>query len=211
MPVNRKGLFIVLEGPDRSGKSTHTKKLVKYLEKTGFSVACTREPGGTGFAEIIRKMLLNPKHKVTPIAELLLYEASRAQNTYEKIIPALKNGSIVLCERYTMSSIAYQGYGRKIPVATVEKLNKIATFGLKPNLTIIFDMPPEHFEIRSRGLQSDRLELENMKFKTRVRKAYLRLAKKTPNTILVNTDKPVRDVQKILRKKIDGMLKRYKK
>lgn len=209
MARKRKGLFIVLEGLDRSGKSTHTKKLVKYLKSRDLNVVFTREPGGTGFAEVIRKMLLDPAHKVVALAELLLYEASRAQNTQEKILPALNKGKIVLCERYSMSSIAYQGYGRKIPLNIVNCLNKIATSSLKPDLTVIFDIPLQHFKTRSKGFKSDRLERENLEFKTRVKNAYLKLAEKTPNTILIATDKPIGEVQKNLRKKINKLLEKY--
>jgi dTMP kinase len=211
MAKKRKGLFIVLEGADRTGKSTHTKKLVGYLRNKGFDLVFTREPGGTKFAEGIRKLLLNPKHKVVPLAELMLYEASRAQNTREKILPALKKGKIVLCERYAMSSVVYQGYGRKIPIKTVNALNKIATSGLKPDLTVVFDMPPADFKFRGKGLKSDRFESENAYFRSKVRNAYLRLAKKTPNTILIRTNKPIYEVQKELRKVVIAVIKDYKK
>ncbi|MGN1058631.1 MAG: dTMP kinase, partial [Candidatus Avelusimicrobium sp.] len=109
-----KGKFIVLEGPDRCGKSTQAKMLVNHLIALGKEVVLTREPGGTPTAEKIRQIVLEPGLDIRPMAELFLYEASRAQHTQEKILPALNEGKIVICERYTMSTCAYQGYGRGI-------------------------------------------------------------------------------------------------
>ena len=211
MKKDNRGIFIVLEGLDRTGKSTHGKKIVKYLLSKKFKTVYTREPGGTKFTEGIRKLLLDPKHKVIPMAELMLYTASRAQHTQEKIIPALKQGKMVLCERYTMSTTVYQGYGRKLPLKIVDTLNKIATFGIKPDLTIVFDMPLTHFKTRSKGFKSDRLERENLQFKNRIRKAYLHIAKKTTGAVVIDTNKPIAVVQSVLRKKIDTLLKKYKK
>lgn len=209
--MKNKGLFIVFEGADKTGKSTHTKKLVSYLRSKGLDLVFTREPGGTKLTEGIRKLLLNPKHKILPLTELMLYIASRTQNTREKILPALKKGKIVLCDRYAMSSVAYQGYGRKISIRTVNALNKIATCGIKPDLTVIFDMPSGDFETRSKGTRPDRLENENSRFRNRIRNAYIRLAKKTPKTILIRTDEPIGKVQQNLRKKIVRLIRHHKK
>ena len=117
-----KGKFIVLEGPDRCGKSTQAKLLLNTLLEHGKDVILTREPGGTETAEKIRQIVLEPDLDVRPMAELFLYEASRAQHTQEKILPALQEGKIVLCERYTMSTCAYQGYGRNIDLKTIDTL-----------------------------------------------------------------------------------------
>ena len=117
-----RGKFIVLEGPDRCGKSTQAKLLYNYLIAKGFDVVLTREPGGTPTAEKIRQIVLEPQLDVRPMAELLLYEASRAQHTQEKILPALQEGKMVICERYTMSTCAYQGYARGIDLDVIHTI-----------------------------------------------------------------------------------------
>jgi dTMP kinase len=167
-----KGLFIVFEGPDRSGKTTQANLLKSWLQTKGFDVVLTREPGGTKLSESIRKILLDTENKIIPLSELLLYEASRSQHTMEVILPALKQGRIVLSDRYTLASIAYQGYGRNIPLKLVNKLNEIATFGLIPGLTIVLTMPDKEFFHRGANLKSDRIESESSEFRRKVNKAY---------------------------------------
>lgn len=189
-----RGLFIVFEGPDRTGKSTQAALLIERLSALGREVVHTREPGGTPCAEAIRKLVLDPAYKVLPMAELLLYEASRAQHTGEKILPALAAGKVVLCERYTMSSVAYQCSGRGLKEGVVNALNEIATGGLHPDLTIVFSMPDTNFTTRGKHLKADRLELEGGDFRSRVRKAYARLARKTENAALLDADRPVEAV-----------------
>ncbi len=190
-----KGLFIVFEGPDRTGKSTQSALLIKKLSELGREVVHTREPGGTPCAEAIRRMVLDPAYKVLPMAELLLYEASRAQHTGEKILPALQAGKVVLCERYAMSSVAYQCGGRGLSEKTVNTLNEIATGGLHPDLTIVFSMPDSNFTTRGRHLKADRLEMEGGDFRSRVRKAYARLARTTRGAVLLNADRSVEEVE----------------
>jgi len=209
MPKKYKGVFIVLEGPDKSGKSTQAQTLGKYFHSLGREVVWTREPGGTPFAEAIRALLLNPLHTVSPIAELLLYEASRAQHVQEKILPALKAGKIVLCERFTMSSLAYQGYGRGFSISVIEKLNRIATQGLEPDLTVIFDIPEKYFVERCRKKAADRLELEPAQFRERVRRGYRELGKKHSGAVLlVDGKKPLAAVQSRIRREIDRLLRK---
>ncbi len=191
----------MLEGPDRTGKSTQSRLLAKFLEARGCKVIHTREPGGTVFAESIRKILLDPRHDVHPVSEILLYEAARAQHTHEKILPALNSGKTVLCERYTLSTTAYQGYGRGLDLKTVAVLNKVATSGLHPDFTIVFDMPDALFVSRGRKLKSDRLERASSLFRARVRRAYRVLAKKLPRTALVRADRAPEEVQRELRQK----------
>ena len=166
-----KGKFIVLEGPDRCGKSTQAKLLYNYFLARGYDVLLTREPGGTPTAERIRQIVLEPGLDVRPMAELFLYEASRSQHTQEKILPALEAGKIVICERYTMSTCAYQGYGRGIDLKTIETLNQIATLGLKPDLTLVFLMSDKYFTERGEYLFSDRLEQEDLAFRQKCAKA----------------------------------------
>lgn len=181
-----KGLFIVFEGPDKSGKSTQARRLVDSLRARGRDVVHTREPGGTGVAEGIRKVLLDPALTIAPLAELFLYEASRAQHTSEKIRPALEEGKIVVCERFTMSTDAYQGEARGLGLKKTSTLNKIATGGLRPQLTILLDIPVEEFEARDLQRELDRLESESAAFRAKVRKGYLKAAKADPRAVVLN-------------------------
>ena len=191
----KKGKFIVLEGPDRCGKSTQAKLLVNYLIEQGKDVLLTREPGGTPAAEKMRQIVLEPGLNISPMAELFLYEASRAQHTQEKILPALADGKTVICERYTMSTCAYQGYGRGIDLKIINTLNKIATLGLVPDLTLVFLMSDKYFTERGEYLFSDRLEQEDLAFRQKMRKGYLDMIKCTPNAYLVDADKHISDIQ----------------
>lgn len=189
------GKFIVLEGPDRCGKSTQAKLLYNYLLQNGCDVILTREPGGTPTAERIRQIVLEPGLDVRPMAELLLYEASRSQHTQEKIIPALEAGKVVICERYTMSSCAYQGYGRNIDLNIINTLNRIATLDTKPDLTLVFLMSDKYFTSRGEYLFSDRLEQEDMEFRQKMRRGYKELIAQTENAYLIDADKNVEEIQ----------------
>ena len=200
------GKFIVFEGPDRGGKSTQANLLRGALQEAGDDVMLTREPGGTPVAEAVRKILLDPASNVTPRAELLLYEASRAQHTEEKIVPALESGKIVICERYTMSSCAYQGYGRGIDMKLIDTANHIATNGLQPDLTLVFLMSDKYFLQRGESLFSDRLELEKDEFRNKMREGYKALVKKTPNAVLIDADNSVEEIHA----KVLAYLKEYK-
>lgn len=183
----KKGRFIVLEGPDKSGKSTQAVLLVQALRKRGLRVVHTREPGGTAFAEAVRAVLLDPKHKVVPLAELLLYEAARAQHTEELLLPALRRGDVVVSERYTLATLAYQAGGRGLAVPLVRSLNRVATRGLEPDLCLVLDIPDSEFGKRDRRRRLDRLEKEGSDFRLKVRKAYRRLARLEPRTVLVDS------------------------
>lgn len=186
-----KGKFIVLEGPDRCGKSTQAKLLYNYLLEKGLDVVLTREPGGTPTAEKIRQIVLEPGLDVRPMAELLLYEASRAQHTQEKIIPALQEGKIVICERYSMSTAAYQGYARGIDLKLIHTVNDIATTGLQADVTLVFLMSDKYFSSRGEYLFSDRLEREDREFRQNMRQGYKNLAEQTPHAYLLNADDDV--------------------
>jgi dTMP kinase len=185
-----KGLFIVLEGPDKSGKSTQARLLASSLRAQGRAVLHTREPGGTSVAEGVRRVLLDPTLTIDPLAELFLYEASRAQHTREKILPALKAGWVVISERFTMSTDAYQGVARGLGLKTTTTLNKIATGGLKPDLTILLDIPVAEFDSRDQGRELDRLERENAEFRLKVRKGYLKAAKADPRAVVLDGTLP---------------------
>ena len=193
--MTKKGKFIVLEGPDRCGKSTQAKMLVNYLISQGKDVILTREPGGTPTAEKIRQIVLEPGLDVRPMAELFLYEASRAQHTQEKILPALEEGKIVICERYTMSTCAYQGYGRGIDLKVIDTLNKIATLETQPDLTLVFLMSDKYFTERGEYLFSDRLEQEDLAFRQKMRQGYMEMVSNTPHAQLVDADKNINEIQ----------------
>ena len=200
----KKGFFITLEGPDGCGKTTQSKLLKEYLLKKGSAVLHTREPGGTTFAENLREIILNPRYHIFPMAELFLYEASRAQHTEEVIRPALRSKKTVICERYTDATYAYQGYGRGLDLSVIKTLNRIATAGLAPDLTIVLDIGVREGLARakgnSRGKKGDRLERENRAFHERVRKGYFALAKKEPRRIkIVSAEGSIQEVRDRIR------------
>lgn len=190
----KKRLFITLEGPEGSGKTTQAKLLRDYLVAVGYSVVHTREPGGNPVAESIRHILLSPDNRVHPITELLLYEASRSQHTQDVIIPALAADRVVICERYTDATVAYQGYGRGIALKVVATLNKIATAGVKPDLTVYLDIDADEGLQKARRKEDfadgDRMEKECVEFHRKVRQGYLKTARREPRRIKVVTVQP---------------------
>ncbi len=186
--MSAQGLFLTLEGPDGSGKSTQFKLLVERLKRHGYKVKETREPGGPPLAEKIRALLLSTAAGgPTKEAELLLFLAARAQHVEQTIIPFLKKGYIVACERFSDSTYAYQVGGRGLPAGVYETVNRFATKGLKPGLTILLDINPVLGLKRAYQAKKghDRMETETMAFARRVRQSYLALAKKEPNRIKV--------------------------
>jgi len=178
--------FIVIEGGDGSGKSTLLSKVEAYLREQGVSFLSTREPGGTPVAEDIREVLLRPGRKMNETAELLLYEAARAEHVASKINPALANGQWVICDRFIHSSIAYQGYARGLGVKLVESLNKIATQGLTPDAVIWLKITPEKAKVRlkARGAEN-RLDAERTSFHEKVYRSFLSLSKKPSARFIV--------------------------
>lgn len=193
----RRGLFITFEGGEGSGKSTQARLLAARLQGLGIPVVHTREPGGTSIAESVRRVLLHPKSRIAPMTELLLYEAARAQHLAEVVVPALLAGRVVICERYTDATEAYQGYGRGLPLGEIASLNKIATQGLTPSLTFLLDVPVGRGLSAARGLSKrlsrrtaktsggDRMEREPALFHQRVRRGYLALARREPRRFRV--------------------------
>ncbi|MBI2092550.1 MAG: dTMP kinase [Deltaproteobacteria bacterium] len=194
-----RGKFITFEGIEGCGKTTQIKLLDEYLRKKGFETVLSREPGGTKIGDKIRAILLDPEHKeMTPLAELFLYEASRAQHVNELINPAVESGKVILCDRFADSSAAYQSAARLLPKDLVDELNNIAIAGIKPDLTVILDINPEEGLKRAhvRG-KPDRFEQEKMDFHERVRNGYLALAKKEPKRfIVINGRKTVEEIHK---------------
>lgn len=182
-----KGAFFTFEGVEGSGKSTQIERLRDTLEGQGHTVDLTREPGGTPIAELIRGVLLDPAHaEMNSVAELLLYEAARAQHVEERIRPALRRGTIVLCDRYIDSTTAYQGAGRGLNARDLEALQTFATGGLVPDLTFLIDLPVKEGLARAaKGEESDRIERESLEFHEQVRVGFLDLAKNEPTRIRV--------------------------
>jgi len=173
------GIFITMEGPDGSGKSTQAQKLFKYLQGKGYEVVLTREPGGTPVGEQIRNILLNPENGELGFkAEVLLYAASRAQHLEEVIIPALKEGKTVISDRFADSTIAYQGYGRNLNLPLVVEINRLVVEDYLPDLTILLDLPVEVglARIRKKQKSMDRLEQEAITFHEQVYQGFKKLA-----------------------------------
>jgi dTMP kinase len=182
--------FITFEGIDGCGKSTQLRMLASELRLRGNEVVATREPGGTPLGTHIRTVLLDAEEKVDPLAELLLYAADRAQHVRALVRPALDSGHIVLSDRYADATVAYQGAGRGFTDELVANLVALATGGLMPGLTLIFDLPVDESQrrqaLRSRkGDKQDRLDAEDAAFHTRVRDAYLRIAAADPDRVRV--------------------------
>ena len=177
-------LFITFEGADGCGKTTQIELLNKYLQEKGFKTLVTREPGAKGLGEKLREILLNYDGEVSPNCESFLFLADRAQHVDCVIKPALKDGVIVLCDRHTDSTVAYQGYGRQLDIEQIKKLNEIAVNGLKPDLTIVFDIDIET-SMQRVGKTKDRMESAGKDFFNRVRNGYLAIAKDEPNRVKV--------------------------
>lgn len=182
-----KGIFISLEGPDGAGKTSVLEALIPILEAKGQAFVTTREPGGVAVAEKIRDVVLDPKHtEIDEKTELLLYIASRRQHLVERILPALDRGEMVLVDRFIDSSVAYQGFGRGLKVADIDWLNDFATDGLKPDLTLYFDIEAEEGLARiakSKERGADRLDRESVEWHQRVREGYLSILEKEPNRV----------------------------
>jgi dTMP kinase len=205
----RKGIFITFEGPEGSGKSTHLKLLASYLRRNGRRVTLTREPGGTPLAKTLRHLLLQTSRKITPLAELFLYEADRAHHVETCVQPALKRGEIVLCDRYTDSTLAYQGDGRGLPKHSVEALNRIASRAVDPQLTLLLDVPVEQGlrQAHAKKGRHDRLEHAGLAFHRRVRKGFMTLAKRFPRRIrVVSQEKKIETTQQKIRSIVDEYL-----
>ena len=203
-----KGTFITFEGGEGSGKSTQARLLAAYLKNEGYDVISTREPGGTGIGDAIRAILLDPElSEMGNVTELLLLAASRAQNVFERVQPALVRGSVVVCDRFTDSTLAYQGYGREFDLSLLKSLNRLATGGVMPDLTILLDLPADVGLARSKALEKkeagagegDRFEQENIEFHRRLRKGFLQLAEEEPQRFrVIPVQEEMEETQKLV-------------
>jgi dTMP kinase len=185
-----RGAFITFEGADGSGKTTQVRRLAARLAALGVAHLVTREPGGTAAGAAMRALLLEPRTPaLVPDAELLLYAADRAQHVRELLEPALAEGRLVLCDRYADATVAYQGHGRGLDVELIASLNRIATAGLWPDLTIVFDLDVDEaarrLDARAGVETPTRFDLEAREFRDRVRRAYLRIAEAEPARVRV--------------------------
>lgn len=205
-----KGIFITIEGLDGSGKSTQIPYIKKLLEEKGYEVVLTREPGGTKIGEKIRQILLdNDCKEMSAVTEALLYAASRAQHVEELIIPALEEGKVVLCDRFADSSTAYQGMGRGLGPEAIININKFATRGLMPDITILLDIDPKIGLNRVKiTKEADRLEQEKIDFHKRVYKGYKDLANMYPNRIkVIKADKTIEEISREIEYKLNTVRK----
>jgi dTMP kinase len=194
-----KGKFISFEGIEGTGKSTQARLLYEWFNSRGLDSVLTEEPGGTRIGTEIRKLLLSIEHKeMTPLAELLLYNASRAQHLEEVIIPAVKRGAMVITDRFSDSTIAYQGYGRGMDLNLLASIEAIVNAGLRPDITVLLDLDVEIGLKRNRSVnKTDRLELEDVEFHGRVRRGYHNLAVREPERIkLVHASGDIEEIHK---------------
>jgi dTMP kinase len=217
--VKKIGLFITLEGIDGTGKTTQHRLLAAYLRQLGHTVTITREPGGTPVGEQIRDILLASKtQKLAPIAELLLMYSARAQHLEEVVRPALARGEIVVSDRFSDASMAYQGFGRKLGAPVVQAVDRIICGKTKPDLTLLLDLSPRLAlkRAQSRELRHNskhgRYEAQGLSFHQRVRQGYLAIAKTNPQRVkLIDANRSVALVQEAIRTEVDLLLKKRRR
>lgn len=187
METDGPGKLVVFEGLDGSGTTTQSGLLAEYLEGKGFSVTEVEEPGGTDLGREVRRLLLEDRGmEIEPLSELLLYEVSRSQLVREKIIPGLEEGRVIISDRFAISSVAYQGYGRGIPIDKVKSLNEIAVDDVEPDVTFFLDIDLEEREERTLERKPDRIEKEELEFYRRVRQGYLKEIKSASDAVVID-------------------------
>ena len=205
-------MFITFEGIEGCGKTTQIDLLFEHLLGKGYRVTKTREPGGTGLGESIRGVLLQRELRVLPLSELLLFMAVRAQHVEEKILPVLSGGGIVLCDRFIDATYAYQGYGRGIDLGIIGTLNRLATKGVMPNLTILLDCDVEMGLGRKlvHNPEKDRFEKEDVSFHEKIRSAYLKLAEEDQRRFfVVDGRQGIDDIHRIISEKVVRLLESH--
>ena len=217
----RNGIFVTIEGIEGCGKSTQARMLKRHLEKKGMNVLLTKEPGGTKIGNQIRKILLDKRNKkIVPYTELFLYAASRAQHVEEVIIPSLAEDKIVVCDRFSDATTAYQGYGRGLSKQMVSNINSLSTNRLVPDLTIILDLPEKVGLKRAKNRNKKmgisqgegRMEEESLSFHRRVRKGYLRIWKDNPQRVkIIDACKGIKEINEKICDEVDRLIKRRSK
>lgn len=198
------GIFVTFEGIEGCGKSTQIALLADALERSGIPFSVTREPGGSKIGAHIRSILLNTvNHDITARTELLLYEADRAQHVEQMIVPSLEKGEVVLCDRFSDATLAYQGFGRGLDTKIIEELNVVATGGLKPDITFFIDCPVEVGLERaikrsaSENTSEMRFEMEKISFHKRVREGYIHIMRSDPDRVIqINGDRDMNEVHR---------------
>ena len=205
-----KGLFIVMEGPDGSGKTTQINLLKEYLEEAGYECLITREPGGTVIGEEIRQLILNPEHKeMSPVTEMLLYAASRAQLVHEVIGPALEEGKIVISDRFVDSSIVYQGIARKLGISTVSVVNAPGIGIYRPDGIFFIDLSEaEGLRRKKEQKNLDRMEQEGIDFHHMVSEGYGKVLSGRPEVMKIDGGRSIDTIQKKIRNHVDELLKK---
>ena len=205
-----KGLFIVMEGPDGSGKTTQINLLKEYLEEAGYECLITREPGGTVIGEEIRQLILNPEHKeMSPVTEMLLYAASRAQLVHEVIGPALEEGKIVISDRFVDSSIVYQGIARKLGISTVSAVNAPGIGIYRPDGIFFIDLSEaEGLRRKKEQKNLDRMEQEGIDFHHMVSEGYRKVLSGRPEVMKIDGGRSSDTIQKKIRNHVDELLKK---
>ena len=201
-----KGIFITLEGPDGAGKSTQVENIKSYFENAGREVVVSREPGGTPISEKLRNIVLdNGNAEMDDITEMFVYAAARAQHVSEKIRPALDKGSVVVCDRFVDSSIAYQGYGRNLG-DQVGEVNRYATGGLEPYVTFFMDLDPEIGRSRIGKDARDRLEQQKLDFHYRVYEGYKAICEKYPERVVrIDATRTIDEIKEDIYSKLEDL------
>ena len=205
-----KGLFIVMEGPDGSGKTTQINLLKEYLEEAGYECLITREPGGTVIGEKVRQLILNPEHKeMSPVTEMLLYAASRAQLVHEVIGPALEEGKIVISDRFVDSSIVYQGIARNLGISTVSAVNAPGIGIYRPDGIFFIDLSEaEGLRRKKEQKKLDRMEQEGIDFHHMVSEGYRKVLSGRPEVTKIDGGRSIDTIQKKIRNHVDELLKK---
>lgn len=205
-----KGLFIVMEGPDGSGKTTQINLLEQYLKEAGYECLITREPGGTVIGEEVRELILNPEYKeMSPVTEMLLYAASRAQLVHEVIGPALEAGKIVISDRFVNSSIVYQGIARNLGISTVAAVNAPGIGIYRPDGIFFIDLSEaEGIRRKKNQKKLDRMEQESIDFHHLVSEGYRKVLAERPEVIKIDGGKDIDVIQKKIRNHVDELLKK---
>lgn len=209
----KKGLFITFEGIEGCGKSTHSKLLYDYLKRCGYRTVLTREPGGTAAGERIRQILLHSDSvHISDLTELFLFEAARAQIVEELIGPNLAKRKIVISDRFSDATVCYQGYGGKVSLGAIKKLDDVATDGLKPDITILLDIDTVTGLKKAKKKGTDRMEAKDISYHKRVRAGYMRLAKSHPYRIkIIKVLGTIDKTQAFIRREVERVIQRHKR